>query len=164
MIACVFLCNPLKAQDAPAKSHEDLGWELLGEERFGPLKLGMPLSEVLKALGEPTEKTDPVEWGADGRIHQSYTYMALGLSLDIVGEKRERTLNMIEARPPCKFRTSKHVGIGDNMDDVQALYMQYLDPEFSTSDTLVAGSIYGGIIFSGEEGRVAYIFFGAMAE
>jgi hypothetical protein len=47
---------------------------------------------------------------------------------------------------------------------VRKAYAAFADGESSSEGSFVVGSIYGGIIFSFEKGKVSGIFFGAAAE
>lgn len=173
---CVLLWLLLSAQAAHAQrpdgemSFDELGWVLLSEETFGSLKFGMPTADLLEAIGEPTEESEAVEWGADGQIHQWWRYPEIGLVFDIVGEGNKRTVNSIEAAAPCRLATGRGVAIGSDAADVYNCYRRYLDPGFFPSgienaESLIAGGIYGGIIFSlDENGKVVGIFFGAAAD
>jgi len=163
----LFFCQLIHAQDTEEtrKDYTELGWELLEKENFGSLRLGMPLSVLLTVLGAPDEKEEAVEWGADGEIHQNYIYRNYGLKLDIIGEKdQDKKLNMILATAPCFFKTSKGIGIGSIAEEVVKAYQEYLEPGFWNINYIVAGSVYGGIILTAEDGKISQIFFGAAAD
>ena len=48
---------------------------------------------------------------------------------------------------------------------MKAAYADAIDPESGAEDeSIVAGSVYGGVIFSMRDGKVEEIFIGAAAE
>jgi hypothetical protein len=62
------------------------------------------------------------------------------------------------------FRTSKGISIGSSYQEVEQAYKDYMNPEFSNRESIVAGSIYGGVVFSFEKGKVKSVFVGAASE
>jgi hypothetical protein len=71
---------------------------------------------------------------------------------------------MIEIKNPCDFKTSKNIFIGSSYKEVMSAYKKYYSEEFSSPDTFVAGSIYGGVMFNFARGKVESIIIGAVAE
>lgn len=154
----------------------EIGWALMGRESLGPLKYGMSSADVLTRFGEPEEKSEAIEWGADGLIHQSWYYRVQGIELDMARDGEpgadsgigvaEFTVNMITITAPCGYRTIRGVGIGTTRDEVLLLYVDEANPELRDEypDWIVAGSAYGGIIFYLRSNRVSKIFIGAAAE
>jgi hypothetical protein len=65
---------------------------------------------------------------------------------------------------PFDYKTSKGISIGSNYQEVEKAYKDYVNAEFSNKESIVAGSIYGGVIFSFKNGKVTSIFIGASAE
>lgn len=144
---------------------ETLGFELMNSETIGQFKVGMEVSSLIELLGQPAEKLERVLWEGDGEYHQTIKYPEQGLEFDMIGESdQKQTVNRISMDAPCKFITSKGVGVGSSYAQVAQLYKAFLNPAFSDSDVLVAGSIYGGVIFSFEEGVLRSVFIGAEAE
>lgn len=158
----------VEIDDIPVNTLEDFyeaGWQLLEKEKLGKLQLNMPLDKVIELLGEPDEKEEMVEWGADGEYHQQYIYKSYGIELNIVGEKEpDRKLFIIDAFSTCPFKTKKGIGMGSSYDDVMNAYQSYIEPSFSGPTTLTAGTIYGGVIFMLEDSKVNRIFMGAAAD
>lgn len=143
--------------------------DVLKDESFGGLKLGISGADVVQRLGEPAKKGRPEEWGADGRFHHSWSYPDHGLALDLAGDKRTGpwTLASIRAKAPCTFRTSRGVGIGDPRSAVEAAYGKDREPGSEPDDEVfVAGSVYWGVFFSfdAKDRNVSEIFLGAGAE
>lgn len=148
-----------------SKDFEKIGFELMRKESLDKLKLGLNVNDLTKILGESIEKSKSELWGADGEYHQTFKYSGLGLELDMIGEKEvDKIINMITVVSPCDYKTNKGISIGSNYKEVEQAYKDYLNPDFSNSTSLVAGSIYGGLIFSFENGKVKSIFLGASAE
>lgn len=148
-----------------SKDFLKLGLELMQSESLNELKIGLNVTELAKVLGEPNEKSKSELWGADGAYHQTFKYSNLGIELDLTGEKEaDKIVNMITIVSPCNYKTNKGISIGSDYRDVEQAYKDYLDRDFSNSTSLVAGSIYGGLIFGFTNGRVKTIFIGASAE
>lgn len=157
------------------KDYLEIGFDLMERESLGPLKNGMSAANLLARFGEPEEKSEAIEWGADGLIHQTWYYRSLGIELDMARDGEpgadsgigvtEFTVNMITVTAPCAYRTVRGVGIGTSRDEVLLLYADEIDPEPPQyPDCVIAGSCFGGIIFAINDGLVSEIFIGAAAE
>jgi hypothetical protein len=137
-------------------------------ENFGPIKLGQLYSEANKVLGPPDSKSKAIEWGADGLLHEDWTWKSKGLVMNMSSDKTnvEGTLAIfsITAEGPCDFKTKAGLGIGSSYADVEAAYKKNIDPEATDKTQITVGSIYGGIIFSFKNDKVNKIFLGAQAE
>lgn len=162
-------CDSIKIQNSNDKSvskdYEKLGFDLMKNETLDKLKLGLKVSALTNFLGEPSDKSKNELWGADGEYHQTYKYSNLGIELDMMGEKEsDKVINMITIVNQCEFKTSKGISIGSSYQEVEQVYNDYLNSNFSNRESIVAGSIYGGVIFSFEKGKVKSIFIGASAE
>jgi uncharacterized lipoprotein YehR (DUF1307 family) len=148
-----------------SKDFEKLGFDLMKNETLDKLKLGLKLSDLINILGEPNVKTNNEFWGADGEYHQTFKYSSMGIELDLIGENEgDKIVNMITIQNPCDYKTTKRISVGNDYQDVKEAYKEYLNPEFSNSESIVAGSIYGGVIFRFENGKVKSIFIGASAD
>ena len=87
--------------------------------------------------------------------------------LGIASEKsdREGAVFSIKITIPSRLKTKRGIGIGDTYEQVRKIYQQYEDRENSiSSKTFVAGSIYGGLIFTFKNNRVTQIYLGSVAE
>ena len=152
-------------EDNSNKDFSRIGFELMDKEKFGDISLGLPYNEIIDKLGEPEDKTEPEIFGADGEYHQTLKYNTKGIELDLIGEvEKNRKINRILISSPCNFKTIRGVGIGSNYKDVELKYKEEIDPKFSDSVSIVAGSIYGGLMFGFENNTVKTIFIGASAE
>ncbi|WP_411876473.1 hypothetical protein [Vulcanococcus limneticus] len=155
------------AQDASGVETDfsAIGWELLKTDSLGPLRIGLSSDEIVKLLGNPEAKSEAKVWGADAQEHQQWIYDKVGLYFDMVTEAGEQRIAMIKASSPCEFNTSRGVGIGTDALTVMRAYKAEINlSESDTSRSIVAGSVYGGLIFSLQDGRVSSIFLGASAE
>lgn len=142
-----------------------VGGELLKTEGIGPLKLALSADETIKILGNPETKSKASVWAADGVEHQDWIYKQKGLTLDMITEGGKQKVGNMTASAPCKFKTKRGVGIGTNAQTVMNAYKAEINPSASdSSQSLIIGTVYEGIIFSIKDGRVSSIFFGASAE
>jgi hypothetical protein len=140
---------------------------MLKAEGLGELRLDLPEKAVLKLLGPPAKRGALVFQEADGNYVQDWHYPDKGIDLLMsAGEKKSgaKTIANITASAPCTFATRKGIKIGDAESVARKAYAEHADREMSDPDTLVVGSIYGGIIFNFTKGKVNRIFFGAAAE
>ena len=140
----------------------------LKAEHLGGLSLGTAEKDVLKLLGQPGKKTGLVLQEADGTFVQTWEYPAKGLSIVMsAGAKKTgaKTIATITAGAPCALATKAGIKIGSDAAAVRKAYAGHADKETPpTAGQFVVGSIYGGIIFNFDKGKVSRIFFGAAAE
>ena len=140
----------------------------LKAEHLGGLKLGTAEKDVLKLLGTPETKGDLIKQEADGTFVQTWEYPAKGLSMVMsAGGKKTgaKTVAALTASAPCALATKAGIKIGSDAAAVRKAYAGHADKENPpNAGEFVVGSIYGGIIFNFEKGKVSRIFFGAAAE
>jgi len=155
-----------QAKDTPAKDYLEIGSKLLANESVGGLKTGISADEAEKIAGAADVKSKPEKWEADGMTHQNRTYKKKGIVLDFLIVEKKASVSSIEINKSCELKTSRNIGIGSERKEVEKAYANEIDPEASSADDsrIVAGSVYGGIIFNFEKGRVSSIFIGAAAE
>ena len=147
------------------KNYSSVGFELMKNESFGEIRLELGINRVLEILGEPEEKTKAELWGADGEYHQQWNYLNNGIELDIIGEPDTALkVNMITISGHSELKTKRNIGIGSSFEDVKSAYKSEIDPNMIDIKTIVAGTIFGGIIFNFENNKVNSIFIGAIAE
>ena len=159
------LPEAVQAQQAEEKDFSEIGFKLMETETVGELKMGLTTDEVEKITGKPEIVTAFEEWGADGFEHQARVYQNESIELDFIKLEDGRVVsNMITISEGCNYKTSRNIGIGSTYDDVlQAYKAEISTPENPT--TLIAGSIYGGIIFQfSDKNKVNNIFIGSAAE
>jgi len=143
----------------------DSGFELMRTESLGKLKLELGTTKIKELFGEPEEKTKSEIWEVDGEYRQDWKYPTKGIELTLKGEfDSTRTVEMITIKKPCELKTKKLIGIGSEYEKVRIAYKDKIDKSASNTETLVVGSIYGGLIFNFEDKKVKSIFIGASAE
>ena len=140
---------------------------LMNEERIGPLRFGQPAAEAERLIDCPIQRGPINLWGADGEYHQFWEAPACGLTLDLSTEapSAPQTVSAIILTAPSPWKTRRGLGLGDTETEVLAAYGR--DREMETSvpgEHLVAGTLYGGLVFTFHKGRVRRIFLGAAAE
>jgi len=149
---------------ATKANYTEIGFGLM-KETVGDLSLGIEDGAVLTKLGEPDKKSAAQIWGADGMEHQRWLYLSKGIELGMTRNGSKQVVDRISLKSPCDFRTQRGVRIGSKVAEVQLAYSNEINPHSSRSEsTIVAGTIYGGIIFGIKDGVVNSIFIGAAAE
>lgn len=136
------------------------------QEKIGPLHLGLSAQAVKQIIpGNPVLGPDEL-MGADGLYHQEWKYSRAGISLDMISEKKggPKSIASISVTSPSKLKTPRGIGIGSTEAEVAKAYGPFRNAEDSTPERFVAGSIFGGVIFSCQQGKVSGIFIGAAAE
>lgn len=140
---------------------------LLKKEQIGNLRIDMPETEVRKVVHCTLKRGPDKLWGADGLYHQKWNYGECGLVLDMVSEKKNilKSIGSITIVSPSAWGTIKGIKIGSTENEVVKAYQSAWSREDSEKGkTFVAGSIYGGLIFSFRNGKVNSIVLGAAAE
>lgn len=140
--------------------------DFLAKESLGQLKLNQGADAVVKALGKPESKGEDLFQGADGTWVQEWSYPAQGLQLVMASSEKggAKMISSITATDGCKLATARGIRLGSTVAQVQKAYADVRSQEGASDEEFVAGSIYGGVIFSLEKGKVTRIFFGAAAE
>lgn len=136
-------------------------------ESIGPLKIDMSASELNRVIGEPEKKTDPEYQGATGDYVTSWTYEWATLGLISESEKGPWSLGSVTVEESSDWKTERGIGIGASRAEVEKAYagdINESEGEGGTPEDIVVGTIYGGIIFDFDDGRVSRIFVGATAE
>ena len=85
----------------------------------------------------------------------------------MTSEYREtpQSIGEIFLKAPGTYKTRLGIGIGSTRVELLAAYGKLRDPEFpSSKEEFVAGSVYGGVIFTLKKDKVSQIFVGADAE
>lgn len=157
-LACAVLPTSLHAKDPI---------DLLKTESLGAFKDGTPAAAVTKALGDPAKKSADQKEEATGDWVQTWSYPAQGLKLTMASAKKGgvKTISTITAGGACKLATARGIKIGSSLAEVSKAYGDVESKEDSQKGkSFVAGSIYGGVIFTLKDGKVSEIFLGAAAE
>lgn len=141
--------------------------KLLEGESLGKITLGQKADQLASLIGKPDSKGRDTMWEAVGEWVQEWRFDAQGLKLNMASEKKGgvKTVSSITAAAPCKLATARGIKIGSTESEVRKAYQNVEDKEQSIAgETFVAGSIYGGVIFTIKQGKVVQIFIGAAAE
>ena len=139
---------------------------LLHNESIGGFRIGLSETEFKEITLCPLKRGPEQLWGADGSYHQKWEYSGCGITLGMVSEEKgaPKSIESITVTPPSTLTTKRGIGIGSTEQEVLNGYKQYWNREESGPGNFVADSIYGGLIFNLEGGRVVRIFLGAAAE
>jgi len=141
------------------------GLELMEKETIGKIKLGMTFNEIIEYYGEPNEISEPSFSDVDGQYYLSTDYPEKGiLIVFLIKNDSIKEVSTIEIKIPSELKTSRQIGIGSNYDEVRNAYKELFNPEFSDAETIIVGSIYGGIVFNLKDNKVERIYIGASAE
>jgi hypothetical protein len=136
------------------------------KEQIGQLHLGLAAKAVQQLIpGKPVLGPDEL-MGADGLYHQEWKYPQAGISLDMTSEKQggPKSIASISVTAPSTLKTQRGIGIGSSAAAVAQAYGRFRNKEDSTPERFVAGSIFGGVIFTFQQDKVSDIFIGAAAE
>jgi hypothetical protein len=140
---------------------------LESHERIGSLSIGLGQKQVMAALSCPVSKGKEEFWDATADYNQPWSFPACGITLNMTSSAKggPKVVRNIEAVAPSRLATSTGIHVGSTEDEVLTAYGPFLDRESTERGrTIVAGSIYGGLIVSITNGRVSEIFLGAAAE
>lgn len=146
------------------KDYDQIGFDLMEIETIGEIQFDMSVEDVEAEIGAAEETTEFEFWGADGFEHQTRIYQNNTLDIDFIKtEDGEIVCNMITIYGDNSLKTSRNIGIGDSRNTVLKAYQNEI---FDTNNkkALIAGTIYGGVIFTFEKDKVKSIFVGAGAE
>jgi hypothetical protein len=137
------------------------------KEQLGKLHIGLSEREVKQIIpGKPTRGAEKW-WGADGQYHQDWQYTDGGITLGMVSKKKGglKSIESITITSPSSLQTQRGIRIGSTEAEVVKAYGPFRNAEDSKPGELfVAGSIFGGVMFEFQQGRVNRIFIGAAAE
>lgn len=165
LMAALLSLAPVMAREPAAPVDP---FPLLSGERIGGLRLGADAAAVRATVpGCRWTRGSERLWAADGAHHQSWDSPGCGLRLDMVAERAggEQRVGSIRLTPPSPLRTSRGIGIGSTEAEVRRAYAREWNPEESRqAGAFVAGSLYGGLVVTLRQGRVASLFLGAAAE
>jgi len=144
---------------------DEIGFELLEKELISGIRIGTNALDLVNIIGEPTRKSKSELWGADGFYHQTWFYESKGLELDIVSENKNiQNVGRITVTIKNSDKTQRNIGIGNTMQEVKEAYKKSIDNELTSENSLTAGTVFGGIIFSFKDNKLTEIFIGAASE
>lgn len=137
------------------------------KEQVGKLRYGLSEREVEKIIPDKPKRLLEKFWAADGNYHQEWQYPDAGITLDMVSEKKggPQSIGSMTITSPSTLKTQRGIGIGSTAAEVKEAYGRFRNDEDSKDfGGFIAGSIYGGVMFDFDQGRVSRIFVGAAAE
>jgi hypothetical protein len=137
------------------------------QEQVGKLHLGLTAKDVKRIIPGQPQRGKAEKWGADGAYHQEWQYPKEGVTLSMVSEKQggPQSLERITLTSPSTLRTQRGIGIGSTEAEVNKAYGRFRNAEDSAQfNYFIAGSIFGGVMFKFDQGKVSWIFIGANAE
>jgi len=156
--------NAVSAEEVK-KDYGQLGTALMENESVGLIKIGSTDKDVVKILGKDAVKGKAEVWGADGRTHQEWNYKKAGVSLGFVNHGKKWIVSSISVEKPCNLKTTRNIGIKSTREEVCNAYENEIDPENAgDASKIIAGSLFGGVVFTIEKNVVTAIFIGASAE
>lgn len=142
-------------------------FSLIREESFDGLKLDMEIAELTPLIDCGAIKGEPVFWEGIGEIIQEWDYPECGVKLQMstADPNVSQIVSSIAISAPSKLTTARGIHIGSSESEVMAAYADYEDTEHSApGESFMAGSVYGGLIFSFEDDQVVRMFLGAGVE
>ena len=142
-------------------------FSLIRNESIGDLKVDMSISEFISYLPCSVEKGEPILWSGIGEIIQEWRYEECGVDLQLstIDASTPQAISSITVTAPNDFKTARGIQIGSSEEAVFEAYEDQVDPTISElGETFVAGSIYGGLVFTFKEGEVVKMFLGGGAE
>lgn len=147
--------------DTPPDADET--FKLLESETFGGIGNAAPGADVIKVLGPPKKKSKPVVEGATGNYVSTWDWpsaSAIMTSETDHGPWIERNLSIGKS---SKLETSRHIKIGSSRAEVEAAYPRSDDDQKDDPNRYLAGSMYGGVMFTFEKDKVVAISMGPFA-
>ena len=150
----------------PASAEPAKPADISATEHLGALRLNLSEADAKKAVACPMTPGKEQKWEADGAYHQEW-HFACGVDLGMMSEHKggKKTVQTIKVSGASELKTSRGIGLGASEQDVTKAYgKEWSKDESKMPDLFVAGSIYGGVMFTFKEHRVAEIFVGAAAE
>jgi hypothetical protein len=138
-------CFRVKKQTPPSKLLARVWAQAKPEERWQDFLKARPLSHE-----KPSARSPDGRWQIQGKQ---------------VSGKRKLTVDSVTVKAPCKLASKRGIRIGSPEAAARGAYDKDQDPDSEKcADTFVAGSIYGGLVFSFKKGKVSEMFLGASAE
>ncbi|WP_265594491.1 hypothetical protein [Haloferula sp. BvORR071] len=168
-----------KETEATDKGADD--FKLLAAESIGKIRHDQKAADLIKLYGEPKSKGKPEMWEAIGEWVEEWKYPALGVTVRMSSEKKDGPKKVLVAiaGKGCELATARGIKVGSTRAEVVKAYGDVQekssedppaeadkdqDKKDKEEESFVAGSIYGGLIFSFKDGKVSEILLGAAAE
>jgi len=143
----------------------DLGFKLMDSETIGGIKRGMTFDNVKALIGEPDTISSIDTSEIDGGLYQSVEYPKLGVSIVVTAQPDSvKKVENILVNEPCHFKTSKQIDIGSSLYEIKKAYGVLINPKSYSEDYLLAGTVYGGMVFNFEGLKLKSIYIGVTAD
>ncbi len=134
------------------------------DEKFGEISINLSSEEVIKAFGEAETKSDVEVSQVDGTNNQTWTYPSKGLEISFSEDENKRwAVISYSITEKSTLKSIRGIGIGSSREDVINAYQKEIGEQVDEG-SLVAGTVYGGIVFWLGGGKVRSIFVGASAD
>ncbi|MDF1657348.1 MAG: hypothetical protein P1U58_07035 [Verrucomicrobiales bacterium] len=155
---------------------EVMGPYITQDGSIGGIKLDADAEAVFRLAGQNRfgvlQKGEDEIWEAFGQAVQTWNFPQAGISFDMISDEigGPKTVFSITATPPFNLATGQGIQMGDPKTKVLEAYRAYestneeMDGYFDGADVHLVGSIYGGMIFTFDGGKLTEIFLGAAAE
>ncbi|MEZ4451339.1 MAG: hypothetical protein R3B09_17805 [Nannocystaceae bacterium] len=158
-----------EAEEAAALAAEAAAERFYEGERIGALAIGMRDAALIQAVGKPTRRSGRAFVEYSGGYEDRWEWAGRGLTVTMAsdGERGAQHALAVMIEAPSELRTARGVGLGEAADRVRKLYADVKSPDSDeevADEVFVAGSIYGGLFFMFEEGKVKTIILGPSAE
>jgi hypothetical protein len=139
-------------------------FSVMHAEGFGALRIGMKEAEMLAALPGAKAQGECAPSEVDGGSYRWFRDAKAGVDI-VVSCDGDKPVGSIHVVAPSTLTSRRGIGLGATAEAVTKAYADVLSREEPpTEDGIVAGSIYGGLVFSLKDGKVTEMFLGAMAE
>jgi hypothetical protein len=136
-------------------------------EKIGDFSIGLSEKILKKKLRCAFQRGKDVFEEADALYHQYWNCSTAGIGFDMSSENKggKKTIDKIVITSPSKLKTKRGIQIGYTEAQVIKAYHDVNDIEETVPKKLfIAGSVYGGLFFEFQNGRVVSIMLGAGAE
>lgn len=166
-IAAIVLAVVALVSSPACATAADETFDVLKAESLGKVKHEDKEKVVLKLFGQPKSKGSDELWEATGEWVQEWRYPEQGIELQMASKKKGGTkaVSIIKGLSNCKFATARGIKIGSSLAEVRKAYGDVEEKDDPKNDEVfVAGSVYGGVIFTLKQKKVVEIFIGAGAE
>jgi hypothetical protein len=141
-----------------------LGFDVMRDESFGGIKIGLSPDEVVKLLGEAESKSEITASEADGMNWQTWFYPAKGCEVSFYqNEDQSWSSASYLLKETSTFKSTRGIGIGSTAQEVKKAYQKEIGRD-EGPEQIIVGTVYGGIVFWMTDGKVRNIFVGASAE
>lgn len=154
----------LKASHPEANTGTAEG-NLMYSENVGGIALGLDSKKLISLIGQPENKTTAELWAADNEYHQDWKYTKQGININMIGPADSvQQVNIITLMAPCTLKTKRNIGIGSSMQDVLSAYKEFIDTAAVHTESIIAGTEYGGVVFDLKDKKVQSIYIGSIAD